>query len=248
MIIAQHPRLFANLCQLAYSLRNLRIKYNPNLQKVSLKDQELARFRLAWRYYIAALLTIVVAIQCIFKKNDNPMESVLSWLSLFVLVIGQGFVRELTKKPEEITFLFNTIFRLDSVLPDIGENKRTPLLIKMNIMLVHASMLTVFIAPIGFVYGQHWINLCKPSLAGYWLIPMCKSTSGYPSTTQASIDFFVKFFILLFNHWLWMFTIGAACTVTPGILTLVSICLQQFIERLHALITSSRRKSLAMPT
>lgn len=47
------------------------------------------------------------------------------------------------------------------------------LVAKLTIAYAYCAFLTGPIVSSGLVYGLHWLNPCKPSLIGYWLLQEC---------------------------------------------------------------------------
>lgn len=170
MILAQNLHLFCSLCKLAYSLGTLRTKFDPTTNKVTLEKPQGQDTWKKYRYYLSTLLTAIVALQCFLMKNSAMMETIIAWSLLTFLLIGHNFVCEFRMKPDETQGLFNSLFHLNSLLPNKVETIKTTLPIRANLLVGYAMILSALLIPIGFAHGLHWLNPCKPTLAGYWLI------------------------------------------------------------------------------
>lgn len=97
----------------------------------------------------------------------------------------------------------------------------------LNVLFAHAMYITSIILPIGFVYGLHWMDPCKPSLAGYWLIGECSENALH---SPLSVCPFTKITILLLNHWAWQFGYSITIFVIAGIQILCAMSLQSYLR------------------
>lgn len=169
MILVENPRQFNALCQFAFSLGNLRIKFNKKRNTVTIEKCRPSTCRPNWKYYFSPLLVCIYALQCFWKKRSTLVENVLVENSLIILLIGQVYIHQLPLKQNEIVFFLNGLFRLHSLYPNTGNSQSSSGLGAF----VNIVMVTGIVFPIGFAYGQHWKNLCKSTLIGFWLIPRC---------------------------------------------------------------------------
>ncbi len=96
---------------------------------------------------------------------------------------------------------------------------------KFNLVLVPVLMISMTMFAPCFVFGIHWINPCKPSLLGYFLLDECYGTSnvhqGYHNLFKRVV---LKLFICTLNIWMWyfgafciFFVTSAICLISTGI-------------------------------
>lgn len=74
-------------------------------------------------------------------------------------------------------------------------------------IVAKAAFSSGFVVPIGTVFGFHWKNPWKTSLAGYWLIP--ETTNQENGALYEMVQILCKLCVLSYNLWLWMFVIAA---------------------------------------
>lgn len=241
MIIAENPRLFRNLCKLAYSFRTLKIRFDETSKIVSFVNNSNSKSFVDWRYLLSAVLTGLYAIQCLLKKSSsgNPMESVLIWFSLATLVACQLYLHQLRKKHLELAFLFNSLFRINLPLEN-NDSKQKCSGFKANVALAYTLLLTGVVLPTGFVHTLHWKNPCKTTLAGYWLIPRCYSSKLAEASENEFADFAWQLGVILVIHWLWMFLYHASIFGTASQALLVA-AFQQILQRLQLNTTRLQR-------
>jgi len=112
----------------------------------------------------------------------------------------------------EIVLYINGLFQLnetDSKMIPTGIKEKTlnhTTLEKLNLLLAQALKVSVIVLPPVFVYGLHFINPCKVSLVGSILIPQCRDggedLSSSNGLLKALVNVFVKFSLLLVNHYM----------------------------------------------
>lgn len=225
MILAQNPRLLSYLCKMARSLGTLEAKFDPDSRQFILDKDCSTSVTDKWRYYLFTTLSTSLTFQCVQKTDLTSIESVLAWILLVVLYTAATYTFEVRRKAIEIRDCVNALFQLDSILPGkYGE--RTSLSIKIYIVFVYIVNLSTVVLPLAFAHGFHWMNPCRLTLSGYFLIPRCHSHG------EATITgFIIQFCVITLNHWMWSFvfhgTMYGAC-IMP-ILAVISI--QQFIQR-----------------
>lgn len=235
MILSRNPILFSYLCKLAYSLGNHEIKFNKNSKQVTLVQDSSIHLYSQWTSYASAFLVSIYALQYALEPNSTPMEHTLHWISLLILAIGNAYIYQVKSKRSEITFLVQSLFKLESIFPAKDCDNRTPLKIRAKVAVVYAAMLSAILIPIGFVHGQHWANPCKTTLAGYWIIRKCYAATEAVRLVQDVADHVVQFGVIIVNHWLWSFSFHAAVFGVGFIMILGMIVLQQFIQRFDLL-------------
>lgn len=229
MILAQNPLLLSKLCLLARSVGCIEIRFYPKFGQVSLDNQHSAHLILTKRRYLfAAILIAIYALQCICRSNGASVDIgvVLAWVLLIMLMVSGCYVLEVRRKSIEIRDSINAIFQLDSILPDKSKKTGTSLAFKVNIAFGYAALLTVLLEPIVIVHGIHWVNPCKDTLVGYWLIPRCHSDGE-----NSCMGFLLRLCVMSSNHWMWSF-VGHGAVFGLTIMQLLTVvAMQQFIQR-----------------
>lgn len=225
MILAQNPRLLSYLCKLAHSLGNLEVRFDPDARRLTLDQNCSKSVTSNWRYYLLTMLATIFLFQCVLNADASCVGSVLACIFLGVLYTAAAYTFEVRRKAIEIRDCVNALFQLDSILPG-KPGVRTLLLLIIYILFVYIVNLTTIILPLVFVHGFHWINSCRLTLVGYFLIPRC-----HLHTETALTDIAIQLFLILLNHWMWSFvfhgTMFGACVV----LILAVTAVQQFIKR-----------------
>lgn len=240
MIIPENPHLFGYLCKLIHFWGNVRIKFNPTQNVVTTERKASSKVSPEIKYFLLAFMVLVYAHQFIQRKSGSPMETVTAWNCLMLLVASQSYIHQLRIKSSEIAVLFNSIFQLDSTYPNTCKARRdsNPVQIKAMVAFAYILVLTAVLYPIGCVYGLHWINPCKTTLVGYWLIRKCYSGIEAKTFADSVVDLVSKFVVLLANHWVWSFSFHASCFGTGAIHGLAVASLQQIIQRLKTDISN----------
>lgn len=229
MILINNPRLLSHSCKLIFSLGNLRIKFTAKNKLVTIHTQSTGKSE--WRFILSTFLVFIYTIQCLMKRTNTLIDSVLAWNSLLMLYVSQAYIHQLRIKSHEIAFMINSLYHLDSLHPDHSGKESHSKVIKAKIVCAYILNLTAILMPIGFIHGPHWVNPCRTTLIGYWLLRRCYSHMQTTATTcEVFTDYLTHFGVILVNHWLWSFSIHAAAFGTAVIHTLCVTTLQQIIE------------------
>lgn len=231
MIIVENPHLLSSLCRLAFVVKNLDIKFDPYSRQIVLMNKYNMFSISQWRHFLSLVLTMTHILQCLLAKSSTQIETVLVWLSLATLVLLQTSVVEIWKKPRELQDVINMFFQLHSIVPGKSKEGRTPFPIIVNLFVVHGMIASAILFPIGFAHILHWMNPCKPTLLGYWLIRKCYTNTDAANIAESAVDFLSQLVVTLTYHWLWAFTYHGSVFVVAIMQILVIISMRQLIER-----------------
>jgi len=84
----------------------------------------------------------------------------------------------------------------------------------------------------------HWIQPCRASVPGYWLLPECtENGTNFISKVDTVLGCyllqnFVKLVVLGFNLWTWQYGVNASVFIICGLITLGSTCIQRHLMKL----------------
>lgn len=180
---------------------------------VLLKPITKQRYRrlLTLKSYIASFSILLIALQAVYNHNS----SVLTWMILAMISTCDSHQYFCRTKAAQLSNIVNELIRFDQIYP-----KRQRKLLEMSVLqvlstvMVPAVFLTQIVIPTGAVFGFHWNNPWKPSLAGYWLIPK-------PGILEHDISFQVsRILVLLYNFWVWAFIVQGPVVVIALVQTL----------------------------
>lgn len=233
MSLHQNPVLFSNLCKLVSGIGIFPIKCYPGSRKVILSKPGKGKSR---RLNLTTFLVVIYFFQCVLKNNASFMESVISWIGLSMLLVCQVYLPEQSKKADVISLLAKSLFQFDSLYPVLEKQGHISWKTKWNITYVYATFVSAAVLPIGFAHGLHWMNPCKASLPGFWLLPECHGVCAYNvHPFFRGVFFLIKCFAILMTHWLWSIYINSAAFCTGAINTMFVASIHQFIERYNML-------------
>ncbi len=190
------------------------------------------RITLKQKIRIATATLILLFVQSIHSgldKNSNKNESVINGMLLAMLITCTLFLNLCPIKAQEIATFINGLLQFDEMYPKIQNklNKMSATEI-LSIMFVKSYKLTQYLVPIGAVFGLHWSNPWKASLAGYWLIPkQCNFECGFGTQIYVYV---IQFTVLAFNFWFLVFVMTAGIVTTALIQNLCIFSLIRNIE------------------
>lgn len=228
MIFSRNPALLSALCRLVTFPKLCPIEFSPKSSRVNLTPHSEVRSKLMC--YFTTFLVAAVAMQCLVNRSSSPMESVMTWLVMILLLASHSAIYdEGWRRSSEIVLFLNSLFQFDSMYPSSKDTVRSmSLKSKISIAFAYGILLSSFLMPAGYIHGLHWHNPCKPAMVGYWIIPECYLNSqGFNSI----IGFGVKLLILLLNHWLWACTFQAGAFDASAIQSVGVVTIHEFVKR-----------------
>lgn len=231
MMIVENTRLLSRLCELTCAVKNMEIKFDPYSRQVRLVNEHSTNSISQWRLYLSVLLTLTYASQCCLAKSSTQIETVLVWVSLAILLLQEAGVFDIRNKHGEFRDFINIFFQLDSIVPGKPKEGRTPFVIMVNLAVIYAMILSAILFPIGFVHILHWMNPCKPTLLGYWVIRKCYTKTDAANIAETVVDFLSQFIVTLAYHWLWSFTYHGGLVIVTVMQILAMISMRQLIQR-----------------
>ncbi len=151
----------------------------------------------------AATLAIILfqAIQNSLCQNCPIENGLLSWMLCFILIPCNFHVNICRIKAPEISAFINGLIQFDKMYP-----KKVYRFTEMSfqrfacLVTVLGLMASQTAFPFGAIFGFHWVNPWKFSLAGYWLIPKPNHTTD--STLVKGVALGIKMLVLMFNCWM----------------------------------------------
>jgi len=122
-----------------------------------------------------------------------------------------------------------------------------PLIEKINVAFAYLVYLTGIFLPLVFVYGLHWWNPCKVSLAGYWLLSECRRNPDEKISIGLLVRMWkllVKSTIFLINHWIWAFQLHTIVYIVGVPQILCTLSLREYLLVFSDQFLSKRSKIL----
>ncbi len=161
--------------------------------------------------HIATLSILLIALQAIYTAND-PNSSLITWMIFAMISTCDSHQYFCRTKAAELSDIVNSLIQFDQRYPKKQRKlSEMSVLQLLSTVMVPAVFLTQFVIPIGAVFGFHWNNPWKASLAGYWLIPKLNDIETWISF-QVS-----KILVLLFNYGIWAF-------IVQGPVVVIALC------------------------
>lgn len=170
-------------------------------------------------------VTLVVLFYQVLRVTRNSESSTLNlfnWMALIMWTVYFSYLNFFLTRCDDMATLVNGILQFSQSTTLYWRDKDRRFTENINILCtLFAPFLLLFMA-IGYVFGLHWFNPCKPTLVGYWLLCSLESWYGYLVTAV----------VLVFNFWIWLTMLlgGAACTICVHMLCPVAIrdCIYSF--------------------
>lgn len=234
MILHQQLSVLAQICRLSSILHKTKFRLHRTEKNPFRTFDDTGKIyihsRLEFRWYVYLLTTIMSCAQYyVYKPLASLEETVLFWMSLasHLSFLCYNYVNE--TKTAEITLYLNSLYEFESlyknVIPTYSEKSFQT---KMGLLWVNCGIASLMVAPLFIVYGIHWINPCKISLLGFWMLDNCQPKKDHFVMIPKKL---VKLLVFLGNHWMWAFGIYGTLLGVLVINTLTIICLYEIVGR-----------------
>ncbi len=201
--------------------------YSKKLLRTS-QTQE-AKKALKFKSIISAAtfaLILFQAIQNSLCQNDAAKSSILNWMLLFLLTMGNYHVYICRIKAIEMSAFINGLIQFEQMYPKIPHRfKKMKLQELACLATVFGVTASQYILPFGITFGFHWVYPWKFSLAGYWLIPKPNNITG--SILARGVALGIKILVMVYNCWIWYFVIFGTGFVVAG---LHNVCINTILK------------------
>ncbi len=241
-MILQNISLFSLTVRIAQSLGSILLRWNIKTQKMNLvSNYSHKNKKLKQKLVIQAVLLLIMAFQGIFLMP--AFQQTKSYNFIVKIVYGFGLVIFSThfqvqvclRQATNICLYVNGILQFQTKYRNIATNgisgpmftRPLSLIERMNVFYAYAYCPSMLCLPIAYIYGLHWMDPCKPSIIGYWLIPECGT---YWNSGNWIWSFSGKLVVFVINHWTWSFSLNVSTLVICGIQILCTLSLRGFIE------------------
>lgn len=170
---------------------------------------------------ILLVTTIVVVLQMVFDltRNSGSIQSIMTCCVTIMILSFSYIVIHLCRMfASQIALLINGLIQFDHLYEKRKRNFRNMSVLEiLNKIMTKSAFWAQLLIPAGFVVGLHWNNPWKASLAGYWVIP--KPSYLETGTLAQVLILIIKFVVMLFNVWIWMFGVNGPVFLVAVIYT-----------------------------
>lgn len=207
------------------------VQYSPVLLRSTSNIHK--RKLLSMKLVVLAVTMLVLLLQAIwqgkYEAQKDTSNTLTTWLSiaLFLAFIIDTFI--CFAKASEIAEMVNGFIQFDYIHKQTATKSWTSLSSHemLTALMAYAVILTQILLPLGFVFGLHWHNPWKASIAGYWLIT--KRVYSF-ADMDGILELLTRVLILTANYWIWSIVINGPCFAAGVLHTLCSATLSNNIN------------------
>lgn len=181
----------------------------------------IPKIRLWTQFAIHRLMLLALIIQEILVMQSETFgDKILNWMPILMLAYHNFHLKVLLEKSNETATFINSLLQSNCKMKEYIKNKKRNFTEKMNLFYSAAVLPLVVIFPVGYVFGLHWHNPQKSSLAGYFALGHCENIW----------ENIIKFTILSLNFWVWTISSCAGSFCIAGLQPLCTILLRDCIH------------------
>lgn len=182
-------------------------------------EEERYRVTLARKCYLAGATFLLIIFQEVLHLNFSSTissDEITFWLLIVVLIASNCFLNFTRHTASQLAELINGLIQFDSMYPKEQKTlKETSIREILSNIMARAVVFSQYMIPVGAVFGLHWNNPWKSSLAMFWLIqkPAVETQNVFLHTIQVG----TKLVVMFYNLWMWVFVM-AGPGFTVGVL------------------------------
>lgn len=233
----QHLKLFSKACRLSESLGSTKIHWNKLTSRLSVNTGHNKIFQIKLKAYLLFLLVFISAglyeFIIVKSKASSLFNQILFALATQTLITLFFLILSFEKHKTTVCFYVNGLFELIRKLSSktcYKTKSGSSIVTNVNIGFAYMCYLYAIMFPIFFVYCLHWMDPCKPSLNGYFILAACKNPGKNSHDPLKMVDFGLKLTLLLGNYCVWSFAVNIAAIVIPAVQILSTISFKNCIE------------------
>ncbi len=179
---------------------------------------------------ISKIIPFSIILQTIYKYakhgNENDLEIVTTCLVLGMIIPLAFFFHFCQNIAPELASFLNGLIQFEQMYHPKKSKKLSEMKLQdiLQILILKLAPLTQLLLPFGVVFGLHWMNPYKASLAGYWLIlDSPKENDCWYYKITAAVN---KLIVLGINYWTWNFLFTMALFV---VVTIHFVCVANLL-------------------
>lgn len=233
-----HRKLFVYGIKWCEYTGSSNIRWSKRKQKF---ETEIKPSSLRTRIWLhSACLSILIAgyISSYFNQFENPfVDQIFFGVALLLNTLLHCFLVSIKANSASICLYVNSIYDLGRVKAFQKLKKTSPQFsfrVWSSTVMAYIMSGSAAIFSFVFLYGLHFSNFFKPSIAGFVFLPNCllQDVEYCPNILkQKAARLFVTVVLLAVNQWMWIFSLTAAPIGLSGITLLCTLSVSGLIER-----------------
>lgn len=236
----RHSKFLLLSFKVANQFNSVLIKWDPKAQRMSVSSSYAYQKSMKYKRLLHDAFTFVhvaggvfsLALGAVDVKNTSNL--ILLFLSLITSITGYNFQSVLQRNAHEFCVFVNGLGILSKNLK--SNPTKLNLLTALNEIVAYMLLLSAILHVPTIVFGFHFLNPCKPSLMGYWLLPQCWSTQcssakNVTNTLLSVVALFQKILLLVTNYWMVGFGINAGPLAVGYLMILCTVSLHDCLNR-----------------
>lgn len=229
MLLLEQLSLFSRVYSWGKLIGSLPFQWNRSRLKLQPVKSTSIKRSLSLKSGAHFLFLAILFGQAIFQPEDINLTTtgkLLTSLGLVVNIFYGSHLQISRAAQNEIVAFINSVLQLASMEKNQRKSKGKKVMDKINILLAHNIYMGLIAFSFVFPVGLHFRNVCKPSFAGYWLLPEC---SGHcHQTIFASV---LKICLSILNWWLTSLALSAGAFLLCNLQILCVFTLKDLLAR-----------------
>lgn len=232
--------MFTRACRLSAFFCSTNLCWSHETNRLQMLDDSKSLKRSTQRYQIFLILMMAGGLYKIFESPNNTLGIVDKIFFAVVLVTLLGlylFITALKGNEVAVCTYVNGLLEFRSRFsisqPENQTFAKDSIVICVNTCFAYMLCIDSVIVPAFSVYALHYVDPCKPSLTGYFVLPGCYNQASHSKQfkfIRVMFDHVSKLLLLVTNHWFWTFGNSIVGISVAGLLVLCTITLGKHLQ------------------
>lgn len=233
MVILHNLGIFERIYKTARFLKVLDFTWNPVTKQMEPGKDPSYTKAVSRKCHLHFFFVLGLTLQAIFVPEHLPYatsvtEKLVGMSNLMFNLFAHIFLEVLTRKSGDAIRFMNGTLKAASATPTFlvrRESVKLSLVERVNILFVYVNWITVIFSGVLIVFGFHWMEPCKPSLVGYWLLPQCQTG------TSSILETVLKFILFCWNCWMVYVAASIGAFLFGNVCILSTFTLRDLLKR-----------------
>lgn len=233
-MLEKHSLFFTVCCFLAESTGSTCLHWDRKSSRIGFqinikKKKKILKIKTFLHGFLTGTMLAGGVYKLIFAKKENihPGEPFLFGYGFLCMIWFHVLLQSLRIKATEVCQYINGIFQLANTFRPMNLKSKYPLIIRINVVYAYVTCYFYTTFPMCTVYGLHWMQPCKSSLIGYWILPEC--SDNYLGNWSGAYNV-LKILVFLLNHYMWSIGCHAGALSLCGILIMCTVTLWDYLR------------------
>lgn len=241
-MLVHNIKLFSTICSISASLGSLIVTWDNNLRALvyNIKDSDDAvaltkktqKLKRLTNFHTLAVL--IVILQFLLGSNTSVFVKAQEVIAIGIMQCLNSHLHSCRIRAQDLIVYINGHFQFYDMYYHRRRKKgqvQITITEKLNKLFAQVFALTGLTFPTA-VSAVHYMDPCRASLPGYWLLEECNPTKStiLNHTVLTIKSILARIAIFICSQWIWQFGVNASVFVNGGLMALATTGIKEHLE------------------